>query len=93
MKNVLEGAESLDAAALGTEVMAHFVFGTILVAMLTAPLIAIFYNEASAQERETCSQALAHCGKQPVCQRRYEACVQTGCWSVGPVKGCGYQQQ
>ena len=55
MKNVLEGLKSLGAAVLGEGIMAHFVFGTILVAMLTAPLIAISYNEASAQERETCS--------------------------------------
>ena len=92
MKNVLEGL-SLDAAVLGKEVMAHFVFGTILVAILTAPLIAISYNEASAQERETCLQARSHCGTQPICQRRYDACLQTGCWTVGPVKRCGYQPQ
>jgi len=73
--------------------MAHFVFGTILVAVLGAPFIAISYNEASAQERGTCSQARSHCGTPSVCQRRYEACLQTGCWTVGPVKRCGYQQQ
>jgi hypothetical protein len=73
--------------------MAHFVFGTVLVAMLSAPFVAISCSGASAQERETCSQARSHCGKQPVCQRRYEACLQTGCWTVGLVKRCGYQQQ
>jgi GH24 family phage-related lysozyme (muramidase) len=56
--------------------MAHFVFGTVLVAMLSAPFVAISCSEASAQDRETCLQARSHCGKQPVCQRRYEACLQ-----------------
>ena len=37
--------------------MANFVFGTVLVAMLSAPFVAISCSEASAQERETCSQA------------------------------------
>jgi hypothetical protein len=69
--------------------MAHFV----LIAILSMPFVAISYYEASAQERGTCSQARSHCGTQRVCQRRYEACMQTGCWTVGPVKRCGFQQQ
>jgi hypothetical protein len=73
--------------------MSHFVFGTALVAMLSVPFVAICYDEASAQERSTCSQALLHCGKQRVCQRRYEACMQTGCWTVVLVKRCGYEKR
>jgi len=73
--------------------MAHFAFVTVLVVMLSVPFVAISYDDASAQERESCSQARSHCGTQPVCQRRYESCMQTGCWAVGLVKRCGYQQQ
>jgi hypothetical protein len=62
--------------------MVHFAFGTILLVMLSVPFVWSSYNEASAQERETCSQARSRCGTQRV-----------GCWSVGPVKRCGYQQQ
>ena len=73
--------------------MAHFAFVTVLVVMLSVPFVAISCVEARAQERETCSQARSHCGIQRVCQRRYESCMQTGCWTVGLVKRCGYQQQ
>ena len=73
--------------------MAHGVFRTVLAIMLSLPLVAIAYSEAPAQERETCSQARSHCGAQRVCQRRYDACLQTGCWTVGLIKRCGYQQQ
>src|SRR5262249_38799726 len=55
--------------------------------------LAISYNAAAAQERGTCSQARSQCGTQPVCQRRYQACMETGCWIVGPLKRCGYQPQ
>jgi hypothetical protein len=72
--------------------MARFALGTVLVIMLSVLFVATF-NEASAQGRESCSQARSHCGTQPVCQRRFDNCMQTGCWTVGPVKRCGYQQQ
>ena len=81
------------AAICREEVMSQFVFGTVLVAMLSVSFVAISYDEASAQERSTCSQALSHCGKQRVCQRRYEACMQTGCWTVVLVKRCGYEKR
>jgi hypothetical protein len=51
------------------------------------------YDEALAQERATCSQARAHCGTQRVCQRRYEACMETGCWTVTLVRRCGYERR
>jgi hypothetical protein len=73
--------------------MAHFAFGTVLLVMLCVPFVSSSYSAAWAQERETCSQARLNCGAQRVCQRRYETCMQTGCWIVGPVKRCGYQQQ
>jgi hypothetical protein len=28
-----------------------------------------------------------------VCQRRYEACMETGCWTVTLVKRCGYEKR
>jgi hypothetical protein len=71
----------------------HLVFGAVLAAMLSAPLVTMSYNEASAQQRATCSQARSHCGTQRVCQRRYDACMETGCWSVGLVKRCGYEKE
>jgi hypothetical protein len=73
--------------------MAHFVFRTVLATMLSVPFAAISYSEASAQQRATCSQARSSCGKQPVCQRRYDACIETGCWVVGLVKRCGYEKE
>jgi hypothetical protein len=78
---------------LGTKVMAHFIFRTVLVAVLSGPFVAISYSEAPAQERATCSQARSHCGTQRVCQRRYETCMQTGCWTVVLVKRCGYEKR
>jgi hypothetical protein len=44
--------------------MLHFVFRTILAAMLSVPFIVVSYSEASAQQRATCSQARSHCGTQ-----------------------------
>jgi hypothetical protein len=73
--------------------MTYLVFGGVLAAMLSLPFVAISSNDASAQQRATCSQARSLCGKQPVCQRRYEACMETGCWTVGLVKRCGYETE
>jgi hypothetical protein len=73
--------------------MTNLVFGGVLAAMLSVPFVAMSSNEASAQHRATCSQARSSCGKQPVCQRRYDACMETGCWVVGLVKRCGYEKE
>jgi hypothetical protein len=73
--------------------MARLIVATALVAMLGLPLLAMFSGKASAQQRATCSQARAHCGTQKVCQRRFESCMETGCWTVGLVKRCGYEKQ
>jgi hypothetical protein len=73
--------------------MTYLVFGGVLAAMLSLPFVAISSNDASAQQRATCSQERSLCGKQPVCQRRYEACMETGCWTVGLVKRCGYETE
>jgi hypothetical protein len=75
------------------EIMARFSVAIALVGMLAAPLLALSYGEAAAQQRSTCSQALAHCGKQRVCQRRFENCMETGCWTVVMVKRCGYEKR
>ena len=75
------------------DVMARLVFAIIVVAVLNVPFVAVSYNESSAQERATCSQARAHCGTQRVCQRRYEACMETGCWTVTLVRRCGYEKR
>jgi hypothetical protein len=72
--------------------MAHFVFRTVLGTILSVPFVTISY-EALAQQRATCSQARSSCGKQPVCQGRYEACLETGCWTVGLIKRCGYEKE
>ncbi len=66
--------------------MLHFAFRTM-------PFIAISYSDALAQQRATCSQARLHWGTQRVCQRRYDACMETGCWTVGLVKRCGYEKE
>jgi hypothetical protein len=64
--------------------MTRFAFGAVLTLMLGVPFVAISYNEASAQERGTCSQARSHCGTQRVCQRRFENCMETGAGLWGP---------
>jgi hypothetical protein len=73
--------------------MARFVVATALVGMLAAPLLAISCGDAAAQQRSTCSQARAHCGTQRVCQRRFDNCMETGCWTVLMVKRCGYEKR
>src|SRR5207253_11382943 len=62
-------------------VMARLLFGTVLVAALGVPLVAMFQNEASAQERATCSQARAHCGTPRACERRCGVCTERGRWT------------
>jgi hypothetical protein len=66
--------------------MAHFVFPAVTV-ILSVPFVAISYNAAAAQERGICSQARSQCGTQPVCQRRYQACMETGCFVFSPQHG------
>jgi hypothetical protein len=78
---------------VGREIMIRLAVGTVLVAVLSVPLVAMSYNEAAAQERATCSQARSQCGTQRVCQRRYDACMETGCWNVVLVKRCGYEKR
>ena len=81
------------APFLENDIMARFVFATALAAVLGMPLLAMSYGGASAQERATCSQARAQCGTQRVCQRRFDSCMQTGCWTVVMVKRCGYEKR
>ena len=83
----------LDGHTFVGSAMAHLIFRTVLAAMLSVPFAAISFNEAPAQQRASCSQARSLCGKQPVCQRRYEACMETGCWTVELVKRCGYEKE
>jgi hypothetical protein len=73
--------------------MRRLIFSAILVATVGVPFIATSSNEALAQQRETCSQARLNCGTQRVCQRRYDACIETGCWKVGFIKRCGYKKE
>ncbi len=73
--------------------MTRKIFSAVLVATVGVPFIAMSSNEAWAQQRATCSQARLHCGTQRVCQRRYDACIETGCWTVGLIKRCGYEKE
>jgi hypothetical protein len=74
--------------------MGHFLaLATILAATLAVLSVAISYNEASAQLRVTCSQARSNCGTQRICQKRYEACMETGCWTLPLLKKCGYEKR
>ena len=50
-------------------------------------------DDASAAPRLTCSRALKACGTPRVCQSRYQACLETGCWTVWRVKRCGYERR
>jgi hypothetical protein len=78
----------------GRRTMGHFLaLATILAATLAVLFVAISYNEASAQLRVTCSQARSNCGTQRICQKRYEACMETGCWTVPLLKKCGYEKR
>ena len=90
---VLRNADPSVGLFLGDNAMAHGIFRTVVAIMLNLPLVAIAYSEAPAQERATCSQARSSCGKQPVCQRRHDACIETGCWTVGLIKRCGYEKR
>jgi hypothetical protein len=76
-----------------TEIMARVVVAIVLAAVLGVPLLALSYSMASAQQRATCSQARALCGTQRVCQKRFENCMETGCWTVVLVKRCGYEKR
>ena len=71
--------------------MARFVVVPVLATMLA--FLTLTWGAAWAQERATCSQARAHCGTQRVCQRRFDNCMQTGCWTVVMVKRCGYEKR
>src|SRR5262249_16588436 len=75
------------------EVMTYLVFGGVLAAMLSLPFVAMSSNEASAQQRATCSQAPSHSATQPVSQTPYDAWIETGCWKVGLIKRCGYEKE
>jgi hypothetical protein len=78
----------------GRRTMRHFLaLATILAATLGVLFVAISYHEASAQTRVTCSQARSNCGTQRICQKRYEACMETGCWTVSLLKKCGYEKR
>jgi hypothetical protein len=70
--------------------MARFVVVPVLAAIA---FLTLAWGAAGAQERATCSQARAHCGTQRVCQRRFDNCMQTGCWTVVMVKRCGYEKR
>jgi hypothetical protein len=74
------------------EFMAHFVFGTTLAVVLSVPFVAISYNAASAQAGNLLASTvtLRQAAGLPKAVR---GLLQTGCWTVGPVKRCGYQQQ
>jgi hypothetical protein len=50
-------------------------------------------DQAAAAQRLTCSRALQACGKPRICQTRYQACLETGCWTVWRVKRCGYERR
>jgi len=78
---------------LENDIMARFILATALAAVLGMPLLAMSYGGASAQERATCSQARVRCGTQRVCQKRFESCMETGCWTVVLVKRCGYEKR
>jgi hypothetical protein len=66
--------------------VARLGFRIVVGTILCVSFAAISFNEAPAQQRATCSQARSQCGTQRVCQRRYDACIETGCWTVGFVK-------
>ena len=73
--------------------MKHVVVSTALLAILSVLLFTVSYRHAEGQERATCSQALAACGKQRVCLNRYHLCMRTGCWNAFMINRCGYVKQ
>src|SRR5215471_8341409 len=42
----------------------------------------------AAVERASCSQARTACGTRKLCEDRYQACLQTGCWATRLIKRC-----
>ena len=50
-------------------------------------------DTALAAQRLTCSRALQACGRQRICQKRFQDCMETGCWTVWRVRRCGYERR
>jgi hypothetical protein len=90
----VETSKAITALAHGLKIMSHLGLGKVFVAALGLAFLTIPHNEAYAQKQQaTCSWARSLCGRQPVCQRRYEACIRTGCWAVWRLRKCGYAKQ
>jgi hypothetical protein len=65
-----------------------------LSAMLSLLYVLVSYDDAFAQQRITCSRALQACSvKLKICQSRHKACMETGCWTVGRIRRCGYVKE
>jgi hypothetical protein len=64
-----------------------------LAGVLGALAVVTSSDAAGAAQRLTCSRALQACGKPRICQSRYQACLETGCWTVWRVKRCGYERR
>jgi hypothetical protein len=73
--------------------MVRFVLVATLAAVLSVLTVVIPHNDASAQQRATCSQARSACGTQRICRERYQECMRTGCWAARLVKRCGYTKE
>jgi hypothetical protein len=66
----------------------------IAISVVVAALGLTAISESHAQGTPTCSQGRQSCmrtgGEKQVCQQRYQACLQSGCWMGYQVQKCGY---
>jgi hypothetical protein len=68
-------------------------FAALVAGSIGALLALASSDSALAAQRLTCSRALQACGKQRICQTRFQACMETGCWAVWRVRRCGYERR
>lgn len=83
-----DGARSVPRRLLRPAVSLPLVGAAGLLLVLTSSVEA-----NAAVQRLTCSRALQACGKPRICQSRYQVCLETGCWKVGPIRRCGYERR
>ena len=77
----------------GTSIRLSRLFAALVAGGLGTLLVLVSSDAALAAQRLTCSRALQACGKQRICQQRFQDCMETGCWTVWRVRRCGYERR
>ena len=77
----------------GTSIRLSRLSAALVVGGIGVLLVLAWSDTALATQRLTCSRALQACGKQRICQTRFQTCMETGCWTVWRVRRCGYERR